>query len=317
MGPQSDQSRATLALVGRLRLAQADLADLPPQERRRVLKEELERALATVPPAERKPLLDDLLTYFPVFGAGETEAPRSGRVDDGEAAAALADAEKRLNDPVALAERLASMVPSLSPDQRRAVTAALSSAGLVATGGSGPAGLSEPVEKDLRQRLKIPADKPIDAGRLLEAAGMLAVMAQAVDQTVWPQWKDLAPRSNVRGGVLGSVLGRFITNDASVTAAALGQELSNTQRVVAVMLAATRRAGRQFAQKHLMKFSPASIEEAAKPRKSLMEAFGVTCWRHYAELMSQHDETVIEGELRQAIAEQAESLMEAVAKPGR
>jgi hypothetical protein len=302
--------------VGRLRLAQADMADLPAPERRRVLKEELERAVANVPPGDRRALLDDLLAYFPVFGGGSSPSGGGVRPDGDKSAAALVEAEKRWNDPEAVAERLASLAPALSPEQRRAVSAALASAGLSPSGGVSAA-LPDTVEKDLRQRLKLPTDKPLDSGRLLEAAAMLAIMAQAIDQTVWPQWKDLASRSNVRGGVLGSLLARFITGDASVTSASLAQELSNTQRVVAVMLAATKRAGRQFAQKHLMKISPASIEEAAKPRKSLMEAFGVTCWRHYVELMNQYDETVIEGELRQAIAEQAESLMEAVAKPGR
>ncbi|MBM4108299.1 MAG: hypothetical protein FJ255_05730 [Phycisphaerae bacterium] len=313
MGPTTEQSRATLALVGRLRLAQADLADLPAAERRRVLKDELERAVSGAAPGDRRALLDDLLAYFPVFGAGASSASPGPR-DDGSAAA-LAEAERRLNDPVALAERLGTMSAGLSAEQRKAVSAALAAGGF--SGGGGTGALPEGVDKDLRQRLKIAADKPIDPARLLAAAGMLAVTAQAIDQTVWPQWKDLAPRSNVRGGVLSSVLSRYLTNDAAVTSSALGHELSSTQRMVAVMLAATKRAGRQFAQRHLMKFSPASIEEAAKPKKSLMEAFGVTCWRHYAELMGQHDETVIEGDLRQAIAEQAESLMEAVAKPGR
>lgn len=312
MGPTTEQTKSTLALVGRLRLAQADLADLPAADRRRVLRDELERAISGVAPGSRKALLDDLLAYFPVFGG---KAPTGGapaaKVDDGSAAA-LADARQALDDPVALARRLSTMSAGLSAEQRREVMSALSAAGL----GGGQGGLPSGVETELRQRLKLPPEKHIDAGRLAEAAVMLSVMAQAVDQTVWPQWKELASRSSVRGGVVGSVLSRFITGDATVSAAALGKELSSTQRVVAVMLAATKRAGRQFAQKHLMKFSPGSIEEAAKSKKTLMEAFGVTCWRHYTELMNQHDGTVIEAELRQAIAEQAESLME-VAKPAR
>jgi hypothetical protein len=102
----------------RLRLIQADTAQLEPEQRCEFLQEEVERAFKDVLPANRQRLLEALLVRFPV--AGKTvgtffDAPTAPLV----ATSVAESPEKTL-------ERLLAALPRLADDQRAALVQKLS-----------------------------------------------------------------------------------------------------------------------------------------------------------------------------------------------
>src|SRR5438105_2779741 len=104
----NQRSKLVAATANRLRLVQSDFADEPEQVRKDYLSDEIQRALGTLIPNERKPFLEELKQFFPTWDANvevKTEKP---------AVVATPTDQKELKDPGFLVSRLAELAPKLS-----------------------------------------------------------------------------------------------------------------------------------------------------------------------------------------------------------
>lgn len=300
------------SLANRLRLIQTDFADESEEARRGYLADEIERTLGTLVPGEREAFLERLKELFPTWD-GNVRVPGGGA--DGQASNVQAPADaKELKDPSFLVSRLVELAPSLSAQQREALTARLAEAGLVASGGN----FEWPAEhaQALRTKLQAPQQQALDAARVLELLGMMVEFTGSLDQLVWTTWRTIAPRSAVKrsAGMLKTI-GRFAAADHDVPRGAVAQDLDRLRQLVAAMISAISQAGRQFAHAHAAKFNPDEIESlAAMERGSMFASKESKCWNKYRELATGRDEASIEAEIMQAIAEYAESLMKGLAR---
>lgn len=306
--------RATAAslaasLANRLRLIQTDFADQAEDARRGYLADEIERTLGTLVPAEREAFLEQLKELFPTWDGNVRVT-----AGDGQAAKVETPSDAReLKDPSFLVSRLIEIAPSLSAQQREALTARLAEAGLTRGGD-----FEWPAEhaQALRTKLQGAPQDALDPARVLELLSLMVEFTGSLDQLVWTTWRTIAPRSAVRrnAGML-KTMGRFAAADHDVPRGAVSQDLDRLRQLVAAMISAISQAGRQFAHAHAAKFNPDEIENlAAMERGSMFASKESKCWNKYRELAAGRDEASIESEIMQAIAEYAESLMKGLAR---
>ncbi len=301
--PNDDISRRVAQAAGRLRLTQQDFADDPEEVRREHLGDVVKEAMADLMPDQREAFLERLEEVFPswdenVSVAPEAAAPASVRstVDDAE-----------LKDPSFLVERLRDLAPSMSEEQRLAAAKALAGVGIsVPSSGDWPAEAAA----GLAAKLPSPSGAGLDPARSVELALLLLEFVLSLEQVVWGTWKQMAPRSVLRRtSPLGPTLGAFATGEEQTPRSTVEGELERLRQVAAAMVAAIRRAGFSFAQKHVEDLSPATIESVVAQEKSLMVSREVRCWRKYRELAESLDPTSMNAELLQAIVDHTEELV--------
>jgi hypothetical protein len=136
----SERARRVASVAQRLRVVQAELADHPSDERRAMMRDEIDLVLRSMVPGERKQFLFELMDSFPLFGeapaagAGESAGPDRATMDALAAAQAELAAAKselsRFNDAAYVTERLVELAKRLPEEQRRAVMKRLVTAGL-------------------------------------------------------------------------------------------------------------------------------------------------------------------------------------------
>ncbi|MDX2117298.1 MAG: hypothetical protein SFY96_03850 [Planctomycetota bacterium] len=135
----SDKSMKVIGVARRLRVLHAELSDLAPDARRAHLNDEIDRAVKSLVPAERRGFLEALLDTFPTTGADASDAAAA----TARAAASTGEAEQlrkdliaaqqklaRLDDPSVLVERLIEIAAGLPEDKRKAIAKRLAAAGL-------------------------------------------------------------------------------------------------------------------------------------------------------------------------------------------
>lgn len=128
-----------IGVARRLRVLHAELSDLAPDARRAHLNDEIDRAVKSLVPAERRGFLEALLDTFPTTGADASDAAAA----TARAAASTGEAEQlrkdliaaqqklaRLDDPSVLVERLIEIAAGLPEDKRKAIAKRLAAAGL-------------------------------------------------------------------------------------------------------------------------------------------------------------------------------------------
>jgi len=120
----NQRSKLVAATANRLRLVQSDFADEPEQVRKDYLSDEIQRALGTLVPNERKAFLDELKQFFPTWDA-KVEV-RTEKV----AVVATPTDQKELKDPGFLVSRLAELAPQLNEQQKHAIIEKLRQVGL-------------------------------------------------------------------------------------------------------------------------------------------------------------------------------------------
>src|SRR5258706_12837970 len=142
----NQRSKLVSATANRLRLVQSGFADEPEQVRKDYLSGEIQRAVGTLIPNERKPFLEELKQFFPTWDAKvevRTEKP---------AVVATPTDQKELKDPGFLVSRLAELAPHLNEQQKHAIIEKLRQVGLGPSAGGGVAG-----EKGAAPRGEMPA----------------------------------------------------------------------------------------------------------------------------------------------------------------
>jgi hypothetical protein len=303
-----ETARLATATAARLRLLQADLADCDGEMRRQHLDEVLEQAAAKIRPDQREAFFQELERLFPSWDRNVevTEAPAA-------AAPTSATDARELKDPAFLVARLAELAGSFSEVQRRVVVDRLREAGLAPAPGGGP-DWPEEVAAKLRIRLGV-GDGELDAARVLELTAMLVEFAASLDQLMWNTWRTVSPRSQIRRpAALAQSAGKFVGGDGEVGRTQLAQDVERLRQLTAAMVSAVSQVGRQFAQGHIAKFSPNEISSVANMEGGgLLVSKEVKCWRKYVELAAGLDESAIETEIMQSLANYAESLMKGLA----
>jgi len=300
-----ETTRLVIATANRLRLVQTDLADEKPEVRQQYLADEVERALASIVPAERPAFLAALQDWFPTWE----------RVDVAKAENSMDQSttdQRELKDASFLVERLVDLAPTLSESQRQAVIDRLGDAGLSAAGRQ--AWPAQAAEK-LRAHLKLPEGAGLDPLRSLELLQMQVDFCLSLDQLIWSTWKAIAPRSEVRGaGELRKTIAPFLKGDQDVARGEVMMHMEKLRQLTASLVSAVSQTGRQFAQSHYTRFNPDLIEEVAKRDKKALEAIGVAAWRKYREIVGTADQATIEREIMQLIADYAEKLMKGLSR---
>lgn len=298
----SDLSAHVAATANRLRLIQVDFADEPADDRRRYLSEAVELALDQVVPDQRNAFLTDLITRFPTWDAQLTV----DRVAEQVVTRSETD-ERELEDPSFLVTRLTALAPSLSDSERQAVIERLREAGLapVSQGGWPEEGVAR-----LKESLQLGAAEAMAPDRVLELAALVADFAASLDQLVWRAWQKLAPKSTFRSTTpLREVFSKFAKGDQDTPRGQVVHDIRKLRQLVAALVSASGMSG-QFATRYVARFSPAEIETlVGMEGGGFFVAKEVKCWRRFAELAAEVSEQAVEQDIREQVAEFAESLM--------
>jgi hypothetical protein len=309
VGGSTDKvSQLVAATANRLRMVQADFSDQAAEARKEYLSEEIERALASVVPEDRRRFLTELMAQFPSWDTRVEVALRKDESTD-----RTRTDEKELQDPNFLVARLINRAATLSEGERRILTERLREAGLVAVSAGG---LPEEAAAALRQNLRLTPEKDIDPTRVLELVAMLADFACRLDQLVWNAWRKISPRSEIRRGEsLQSNIRECVSGSPDVPRGQVAGDLERLRQLIASLVSAVGQSGRQFASRHLARFSPVEIEALASMESGgFLVSKEVKCWRKYTELADALNEAAIENEIMDTIATYAESLMRGLSR---
>src|SRR5207253_10815339 len=176
------------ATAYRHRLGKSYFADEPEQVRKDYLSDQIQRALGTLIPNERKAFLDELKQYFPTWDAKVEvrieKPPVQTKTDQGE-----------LKDPGFLVSRLAELAPQLNEQQKRAIIEKLRQVGLAP---SAVMGWPEQPAAALRAKLQAQPKDALEPGHVLELLTLCVELMESLDQVVWTTWRTIAPKSAIR-----------------------------------------------------------------------------------------------------------------------
>ncbi len=285
------------ATAHRLRLVQADMADQPIDVRHQCLAEEIERALASVPPDQRPAMLEGLLERFPVWEEAEPIV-----------------IEKAIDPPAdadALIARLAELAGAMAPAERQALSAKLSEAGLASEAVPAGAPLADDVAASLRKVLGLPPGAAVDPARLARLVVLLAGFAGQMEQVAWTTWRTFAPRSELRRDVeVRRGLAEYLAGQGPADGPAVAQALQGVRGLLAALIGAVGQVSRQFGERHQARLSPAGIEAAVRLEGgSLWTGLDARCWHKYVELAQGLDEAAIQREITEILIAYAEPLL--------
>ena len=178
-----------LETANRLRLIQVDFADESEQTRTDYFREEIEKALKAVLPAERKEFLRKLLERFPTCSF-----ITQSMLKEQEITSAPADDESKLKDVDFLVRSLSEIAPTLSDDQKEFIDKSLQQAGL-----RPEVPQESSVEPDQEQKKKLQVGtEHANAAQLEELNALLVDFVLKLEPLVWNTWRKLSPRSAVR-----------------------------------------------------------------------------------------------------------------------
>jgi len=295
--PAKDRSRLVAATANQIRLIQIDFADESAKIRNEYIAEEVDRALATIIPEERKAFLEELKEQFPGWDQAAEPAPRPAEGPP---------KEDKLQDPRFLADHLAQVIPSLPEPEKQAVIEKLRQVAPPAA----PATVGNLGQ--VAQELGITDDGQLD--NTLRAFMMLVDFASTLDPIIRNTWHQIAPRTNIgqagRPGDLKGTLTKYSKRDETVSADQVKKSIKGFQDFVVALTSAIPSAGRRFANRHLAKFSPLQIMAAADAeRAGFLVAREVKYWRKYVELCEGLDQDMIEKEIKETIANNVKELL--------
>jgi hypothetical protein len=301
MEPVAEEILWADTLAARLRLLQASCADDTAENRQAFIFEQIDRSLQPVAPSKKRAHLEALAARFPTWSLNPT---------DEKSAAAPAAAGG--DSPEIVFSQFLKTIPSLKPEQKLQFQAKLRAAGWA----DAPVGaLPDDVHTDLIQKLKLRSDQTIDVARLGRLTSALSELFITVDQLVWSIWKNLAPKSQLRRdsslGELRNALARYLAGEPEITAAQITGQLDKSRQLMAGVLAAIGPSGRNYARRHMARYSPEALRDAVKTESGggLFASAETKCWKKYTELAAELNEDAIEAEIQEAIVKYAEELM--------
>jgi hypothetical protein len=289
-------------------LIQVDFADENDQTRMGYLHEELERALKTVPPEERKRFLEDLTARFPAGSL--TAQPEIGEPIAESRGEIRTD---KLKDADEVIRCLSEMAPRLSQEQKELAANSLQ---LAASPPRVPPAYSDRSMEKLAQTIHVGEGQNIDPDRLVELTILLVDFVSRLEPLVWNTWRTLSPRSSIRpSGSLKNAIGQFVSSASNADQEQTDNILKELQRLTAATVTAVGRVGGQFAKRFLTTLSPSEISALVQSEHgSVFVSHEVKCWRKYRELADSLTEDSIETEIRKNIVDSVESLVKGMGR---
>jgi hypothetical protein len=284
-------------IASRLWMLQTSFADDKPAIRHDYLRDEIERAMKSIPNNQRAEYLRALLERFPgperIILTGTAPAPTPVAEKTG----------------LQLGDELLRKIPEMSLEQRSALAQKFQAFGLI------------PIEKSsfdiapaLRGKLGMSADEPIDSERASKLFGALLEMVSTLDHLIWNLWKNIAPKSIIRRDPdmsnLRRTVGRYLAGDREVATLQISQMLEKTRQLVVGILSAMGPAGGTYAQQHLEKFAPEKIRAIVESKSpGFLGNVEQKCWRRYTELATELNGPAVEKQLIDAIVSYTETLV--------
>jgi len=266
-------------VAGRLRLIQADTAQVEPAKRAEFLQEEVERSLKTVPPANRKRFVEALLARFPVAGrvvSGFSPVP-AAEPEPAPVAAPVPVAES----PLETLERFLAEVSNLSEEQRGEPVQRLLGSELLRSYRNA---LVLEVSGESQRALGLLAGQQPQLERMVQLTVMLLDVVSRLDQTGMKTMEALAPRSPLlkRNESVRKAAARFLVGEVET----VEPQLREAFGLLAALLVAPLSGGRAYGQSHVERFSPAAIEDVvtAEGGGGVFGNKKERCWNRYCDL---------------------------------
>lgn len=298
----SEDAEWASGLGAQLKLIQASFAEDDPGTRQQYISDEIARALKTVSPSKRRTYLQALAHRFPSWeGAPAPKAKPTVELS-----------------PEELVARLVEAAPYLTIAQRRAMAEQLEQAGLVASrpvaGAAPAAAAAEPIPEELQRKLGLDAAQSLSQVRVLRLIAVLIEFSVTLDQLAWNVWKQIAPKSIVRrdGGAESDfrrIAGPYLAGDDEVSTAQISQVVDKTRQLIAGLLAGMGSTGEAFARQFLGRISPGAIKEKADAESGFFVGPEQKCWRKYLEVFNEINGPMVEKEIAEVLATQAEELI--------
>ena len=291
--------------ANRLRMVQVDFADESDEVRHEYLCDEIERALTKVLPEDRSEFLERLCERFPI-GVDHLAVPEIP-VDESRAES-LFD-EQKLNDPDFLVDLLIKVFSSLSHERQDIIVRKLSEGGLAPSNSSD--GFGDAAES-FKTGLKIEGGCQLDSDRVFRLLLTLVEFVVTLEPIIWDTWAKLSPQSKVRPTRLTrKTFGKFVAEDSKVSQEQLVVEFGRLRQMIAALISAFGRAGDSFARHFLSTYAPSQVSALVKMGKSnFLVSHDAACWQQYKDLAGSLTPETIEGQIRKALVEYAEPLME-------
>jgi hypothetical protein len=258
--------------ASRLRLIHADVAASPPEQRRELVREEIDRRLSGIPPASRKRYLSALLERFPIAGAVVGSAPVP--IQESPVPAPPETPQDTL-------ARFLGILESL-PEEKRAEFAK-PVRDLFPAADTGQRVVLE-VGEELQRALGLPPDRQPRLDRLAQLAVQLIEVCSLLDQTALKGLNQLSPRNALlkRNEDFRKAAARYLVGDADSVEASI-RALTG---IIGALLAAMLASGKDFGRQYLERFSPAAIEDVVGGEGGKL--FGPNkkerCWDKYIDL---------------------------------
>jgi hypothetical protein len=301
MPPVVDETGWATQVAARLKLLQANCADDPPAKKQEYFTEEIDRALAEIPPGQRTAYLRALALKFPAWdGAGSAPLPVGGPAVSSSAS------------PEVLLERLLQAVPQLSEETKGEFTRKLAEAGLVKVEKTG--GKFE-MPEELQKKLGLTPGQPIRPERTFRLLVLISQEMLKLDSLAWETWSKLAPRSPFRKDARGTTelkvaIEKYLSSDSEESSLQMHQFIEKTRKLIAGLVGAIPVGGKKFAEEFLVRFLPKNIEDIVGARGGGLfgDSIEKRCWNKYKEL-AYPDSDSIEKKLKDAIAKQAEEMV--------
>ena len=303
---QSEASSWAQEVATRLWALQTSFADDPPDQRTQYLIEEIKGSLQGVVMSKWPEYLNALAHRFP--------GPERIDAAPGNATTTPTEpVEKTLQE---LVDELLSRATELSKEAKSELAARMESIGLTV----GPSrSLSLPPE--LRGKLGLTPDQPLDEERLCKLLAALLEMVAALDQLTWNLWKTIAPQSVLRrdsGEASRRVFGRYLAGDREVATLQINQMLERTRQLLAGLLSAIGPAGETYARNHLETFAPEKIRATVEGGSSgFLSNLEQKCWRRYVTLANELNGPAVEKQIVDAIVGYTEQIVLGSKRGGR
>jgi hypothetical protein len=303
---QPEASSWAQEVATRLWALQTSFADDPPDQRKQYLIEEIKGSLQGVVMSKWPEYLNALAHRFP-------GPERIDTVPANPAPAPTQPVEKAVEE---LVEELLSRATELTKQAKSELAARMESIGLTVGPGRN---LSLPPE--LRGKLGLTPDQPLDEERLCKLLAALLEMVAALDQLTWNLWKTIAPQSVVRrdsGEASRRVFGRYLAGDREVATLQINQMLERTRQLLAGLLSAIGPAGETYARNHLETFAPEKIRATVEGGSSgFLSNVEQKCWRRYLTLANELNGPAVEKQIVDAIVGYAEQIVLGSKRGGR
>jgi len=266
-------------VAARLRLIQADTAQLAPEKRSEFLQEEVERNLKNVPPANRKRFIEALHARFPVAGKVVTSFPAPPAPTPAPPPAPVAVAES----PEKTLERLLAAIPQLSEEKRGDLARRLFESDLVRAYRSE---LVLETTEESQRALGLPTGQQPRLERMVQLTVLLLDVFSRLDQTALRTMEALAPRSPLlkRSESIRKAAARFLIGEVETVEPQMREMFS----LMGALMVSPSDASRAFGKIYVELFSPGAIDEFVnlegddriifKPKKK------ERCWDRYCDL---------------------------------